>query len=241
MVGSGSTVIVSDQVFNRATGETSQTNGIVTSITVTNGGFGYSQDNPPSVLIESPLVKKEKVDSVKAVGDFGTIIGINTFGAGTVGFGTTTPKMEFVLKSETYDNTALGIGYSSLNTFGVSYSQLSKGDYFVIQNSNVAIGRTLVGITTLDGLNGMSNYPDSVVGIMRTEQEFIDGVYRVEHVTTAQAGIVTVTCNFNSNDASVAGESIQVYRRGVTLVESTPMDSMDTIPGVKSTTLEIEF
>ena len=89
------------------------------------------------------------------MGDFGTIIGINTFGAGTVGFGTTTPKMEFVLKSETYDNTALGIGYSSLNTFGVSYSQLSKGDYFVIQNSNVAIGRTLVGITTLDGLNGM--------------------------------------------------------------------------------------
>jgi hypothetical protein len=214
VVGSGSTVIVSDQVFNRATAETSQTNGIVTSITVTNGGFGYSQDNPPSVLIESPLVKKEKVDSVKAVGDFGTIIGINTFGAGTVGFGTTTPKMEFVLKSETYDNTALGIGYSSLNTFGVSYSQLSKGDYFVIQNSNVAIGRTLVGITTLDGLNGMANYPDSVVGIMRTEQEFIDGVYRVEHVTTAQAGIVTVTCNFNSNDASVAGESIQVYRRG---------------------------
>ena len=60
----------------------------------------------------------------------------------------------------------------------------------------------------------MANYPDSVVGIMRTEQEFIDGVYRVEHVTTAQAGIVTVTCNFNSNDASVAGESIQVYRRG---------------------------
>ena len=48
---------------------------------------------------------------------------------------------------------------------------------FVIQNSNVAIGRTLVGITTLDGLNGMANYPDSVVGIMRTEQEFIDGVY----------------------------------------------------------------
>ena len=214
VVGSGSTVIISDQVFNRATGETSQTSGIITSITVTNGGFGYSQDNPPAVLIESPLVKKEKIDSIKAVGDFGTIIGINTFGAGTVGFGTTTPKMEFVLKSETYDNTALGIGYSSLNTFGVSYSQLSKGDYFVIQNSNVAIGRTLVGITTLDGLNGMANYPDSVVGIMRTEQEFIDGVYRVEHVTTAQAGIVTVTCNFNSNDASVAGESIQVYRRG---------------------------
>ena len=65
VVGSGSTIIVSDQVFNRATGETSQTNGIVTSITVTNGGFGYSQDNPPSVLIESPLIKKEKLILLK--------------------------------------------------------------------------------------------------------------------------------------------------------------------------------
>ena len=214
VVGSGSTIIVADQVFNRATATTSQTAGIVTSITITNGGFGYSQENPPAVLIESPSIKKEKVDSIKAVGDFGAIIGVTTFPAGTPGIGTTSPKIEFILKSETYDNTALGIGYSSLNTFGVSYSQLSKGDYFVIQNSNVAIGRTLVGITTLDGLNGMANYPDSVVGIMRTEQKFIDGVYRVEQVTTAQAGIVTVTCNFQSNDASVAGESIQVYQRG---------------------------
>ena len=213
MVGSGSTIVVSDQVFNRATGETSQTNGIVTSITITNGGFGYSQDNPPSVLIESPIIKKEKIDSVKQWVILVQSLVSHTFGAGTVGFGTTSPKIEFVLKSETYDNTALGIGYSSLNTFGVSYSQLSKGDYFVIQNSNVAIGRTLVGITTLDGLNGMANYPDSVVGIMRTEQEFIDGVYRVEQVTTAQAGIVTVTCNFNSNDSSVAGDSIQVYQK----------------------------
>ena len=214
VVGSGSTIIVADQVFNRATATTSQTAGIVTSITITNGGFGYSQENPPAVLIESPSIKKERVDSIKAVGDFGAIIGVTTFPAGTPGIGTTSPKIEFILKSETYDNTALGIGYSSLNTFGVSYSQLSKGDYFVIQNSNVAIGRTLVGITTLDGLNGMANYPDSVVGIMRTEQKFIDGVYRVEQVTTAQAGIVTVTCNFQSNDASVAGESIQVYQRG---------------------------
>ena len=214
VVGSGSTIVVSDQVFNRATAQTSQTAGVVTSITITNGGFGYSQNNPPSVLIESPIIKKEKIDSIKAVGDFGAVIGVTTFPAGTPGIGTTSPKIEFILKSETYDNTALGIGYSSLNTFGVSYSQLSKGDYFVIQNSNVAIGRTLVGITTLDGLNGMANYPDSVVGIMRTEQEFIDGVYRVEQVTTAQAGIVTVTCNFQANDSSVAGDSIQVYQRG---------------------------
>ena len=214
VVGSASTIVVSDQVFNRATAQTSQTSGIITSVNITNGGFGYSQNNPPSVLIESPIIKKEEIDSIKAVGDFGSIIGITTFPAGTPGIGTTSPKIEFILKSDTYDNTALGIGYSSLNTFGVTYSQLSKGDYFVIQNSNVSIGQTLVGITTLDGLNGMANYPDSVIGIMRTEQQFIDGVYRVEQVTTQQAGIVTVTCNFQANDISVAGYSIQVYQRG---------------------------
>ena len=71
------------------------------------------------------LPNREKVYSIKAKGDFGTIIGINTIGIGL-------SSLEFKLKSETYDNTTLGIGYSSLNTFGVTYSQLEQGDYFVI-------------------------------------------------------------------------------------------------------------
>jgi len=211
VVGSGSTIVFSDQKINRATAETSQTNGIVTSIFITNGGFGYSQDNPPSVLIESPIIKREKLSSIKAKGDFGTIIGINTFSSGTTGIGTTTPKIDFVLKSENYDNSNLGIGYSSLNTFGISASQLEKGDFFIIHGSNVSIGAALTGITTFSGLNGMANYPNSKVG---TATSFIDGVYRVESVTTANSGIVTVTCNFAPNDYNVAGASLKVYRRG---------------------------
>ena len=62
----GSTIIFADQELNRTTAQSSVTAGVVTSITVVNDGFGYSQDNPPSVLIESPLVKKEKIDSIKA-------------------------------------------------------------------------------------------------------------------------------------------------------------------------------
>ena len=73
--------------------------------------------------------------------------------------------IKFVLESEQYNNSTLGVGYSSLNTFGVTYSQLSAGDYFVISDSNVETGQDLVGITTLDGLNGMANYPQSLVGI----------------------------------------------------------------------------
>jgi len=210
-VGAGSTIIFADQELNRTTAQSSVTAGVVTSITVVNDGFGYSQDNPPSVLIESPIIKREKIDSIKAEGDFGVIIGIQTFVAGTPGIGTTSPMIKFVLESEQYNNSTLGVGYSSLNTFGVTYSQLSAGDYFVIHDSNVETGQDLVGITTLDGLNGMANYPQSLVGIAKS---FIDGVYRVDHVTAANSGIVTVTCHFQEQGYQVSGPYIQVYRRG---------------------------
>ena len=100
-------------------------------------------------------------------GDHGVIVGVNTFLAGTPGIGTTSPKIEFVLKSEQYDNGTLGVGYSALNDYGVTASQISKGDYFVITDSNVGIGTQLTGISTLSG--GMANYPASVVG---TAEEF---------------------------------------------------------------------
>ncbi len=207
-VGSAGTAIYSDPIFNRATAIGYVSSGILTSVEVTNGGFGYQQDNEPPVLVEPDIVKIETIKSFKVIGDFGTIIGINTFVAGTPGIGTTSPKIEFILKSETYDNSTLGIGYSSLNNFGVDSSQLSKGDYFIITDSNVTVGHALTGITT--SLGGMSNYPNSRVG---TAYTYLDGVYRVESVTTASVGIVTVSCNFAPLE-SPAGNYIEVYKRG---------------------------
>jgi hypothetical protein len=113
--------------------------------------------------------------------------------------------LDFTLKSEQYDNSTLGIGYSSLNIFGITNSQLSKGDYFVITDSNVEIGGDLVGITTL--LGGMSNYPNSKIGIAKS---FIDGVYIVEDITSPSVGIITVTCNF----APMVDDYVKVYTRG---------------------------
>ena len=178
LVGSAATIMYSDPTYNRATATSSTTNGIVTSVTITNGGFGYSQVNSPSVIFESVKPNKEKVISIKAKGDFGTIVGINTIG---IGFS----SLEFKLKSETYDNSNLGIGYSSLNTFGITYSQLELGDYFVIFDSNVTSGYALTGITTTTGIR---------VGTATT---FIDGLYRVENVSSnPSSGIVTVRCDF---------------------------------------------
>ena len=178
IVGSAATIMYSEPVYNRATATSSTTNGIVTSVSITNGGFGYLKTNVPPVIFESPKPNREKVYSIKAKGDFGTIIGINTIGIGL-------SSLEFKLKSETYDNTTLGIGYSSLNTFGVTYSQLEQGDYFVIYESNVTSGYALTGITTTTGIR---------VG---TATSFIDGLYRVENViSNPSSGIVTVRCDF---------------------------------------------
>ena len=207
VVGSGATAMYAEPVLNRATATSSVTSGIVTSIEIDNAGFGYDPNNPPPVLVELDTYQTETVRSFKVVGDFGIITGIQTYLSGTPGIGTTSPKISFTLKSEQYDNSTLGIGYSSLNVLGVTNSQLSKGDYFVITDSNVETGGDLIGISTL--LGGMSSYPDSVIGVAT---QFLDGVYRVEDVTTPSIGIVTVTCNF----APMIDDYVQVWPRGET-------------------------
>ena len=184
VVGSAATIMYSEPVYNRATATSSITNGIVTSVTITNGGFGYSQTNVPPVIFESTKPNREKVYSIKAKGDFGTIVGINTIGIGL-------SSLEFKLKSETYDNITLGIGYSSLNTFGITYSQLETGNYFVIFDSNVTSGYALTGITTTTGIR---------VG---TATSFIDGLYRVENVSSPSSGIVTIRCDFGPVDGGI--------------------------------------
>ena len=204
-VGSGATAIYAEPVYNRATATSTTNNGVVTSIEIDNPGFGYQTDNVPAAIVELDTYSTELIRSFKVVGDHGIIIGIQTYISGTPGIGTTSPKVSFALKSEQYDNSTLGIGYSSLNTFGITNSQLSKGDYFVITDSNVETGGNLIGISTL--LGGMASYPNSIVGVATN---FIDGIYIVEDVTTPSLGIVTVTCNF----APMIDDYVQLWPRG---------------------------
>lgn len=192
IVGSASTVMYADPEFNRAVAITSTTNSQISSVTIINGGFGYSQNENPPVIAETNFYDYEELKSVKTVGDFGIIVGINTAGAGT-------STVKFALQSEFYDNFNLGIGYSSLNSFGVLNSQLDIGDRFVIFDSNINPTTPLTGISTFNG------FPE-IVGITTS---YLDGVYSVEEVTTPDpvTGIVTVTCRFASNPAIFVGAS----------------------------------
>ena len=200
-VGSGTTVFYADPVTNRATATASVTAGVLTSVTITNGGFGYDVGSSPPVLVQSDATKKENVLSIDAVGDFGDIVGINTWLPGS---GTRLPQLAFTLKSQFNDNTNLGYGYSSLNSLGVNFTGLSKGDYFTIYDSSLVVGHALTGITTSSGSN-------VAVGMV-TAGDYLGGVFRVEQITAGDAisGLATVTCAFLPGPTPYGNNTIQV-------------------------------
>lgn len=179
-VGSSGTAIYATPVYNKASATAvADASGFITSINITNGGFGYPQNYNLPVLFESDSTKNETIYSISAKGDYGTITNVSVANS----------TISFTLKSDSYP---IGIGYSSLNSFGINYSQISIGDYFIISNSNSICGHALTGITT--SLGGLSNYPTSKVGTATT---YLNGVYRAERVSTdINSGIVTVGCNF---------------------------------------------
>jgi len=200
-VGSGTTTFYADPVTNRATATASVTGGILTSVTITNGGFGYDVGSSPPVIVQTDKTTRENVLSVDAKGDFGDIVGINTWLPGS---GARLPQLAFTLKSQYNDNTNLGYGYSSLNDLGVNFSGLEQGDYFTIYDSSLVVGHALTGITTSSGSN-------VAVGMV-TAGDYLGGVFRVEQITTGDAisGLVTVTCAFQPGPTPYGNNTIQV-------------------------------
>ena len=201
VVGSATTAFYADPVVNRATATASVTAGVVTSVVITDGGFGYDVGSSPPVIVETDKTTKEDVLSVDAVGDFGDIVGINTWLPGS---GDRLPQLAFTLKSQFNDNTNLGYGYSSLNSLGVEFSGLQKGDFFTIYDSSLVVGHALTGITTSTGSN-------VTVGVV-TSGDYLGGVFRVEQVTSGDAtsGLTTVTCAFLPGPVSYGNNTIQV-------------------------------
>lgn len=193
-VGSSGFISYATPTLNTATAISTVFNGKLEKIDVINGGFGYSNNLPNPVLVESETTEKEQIYSIKAKGDYGIITNILVYESGNIGFGTTSPAIEFTLKSDNFVSTFPNMQYTEINT----------GDYFIISNSNVICGHALTGITT--SLGGMSNYPKSIVG---TTTSFIDGIYRVEYSSPNILGITTVRCLFTPIPA-VGADEIQV-------------------------------
>jgi len=150
----------------RATATSSITAGIVTSISLSYSGTGYTSSNPPQVLIEQPVITLEDNTVVSYQGDFGIVSGIAQT---SVGIASTGLVFDLVITPQSFlRNTKI---VSSASTV----SGIQTGYYFVIYNSNVGNGLTSI------------NGDGSVIGI---GTNFIDNVYKAESVSIAQTDAV---------------------------------------------------
>jgi hypothetical protein len=152
-----------------ATATSSISSGIVTSITITNAGTGYTFTNPPVVLIEYPEINIKKLSNISYQGDFGMIVGIAS--TSIVGIASTALKFNFYIPPDSILRSDAIVGTA------ITISQISQGDYFVLSDSNLGFNTSIKSLRS-DG---------SVVGVGTT---FIDNVYQVVSSSTVLKNII---------------------------------------------------
>ena len=146
--------------------------GTISAITITNAGAGYTNTNPPLVLVEPEKVTQDKLSSIKYEGDFGEIVGIGT--STVAGIGTALQLDLFIPKDSVLRDT-------SVMPSAVTVSGIASGYYFTVFDSNVGSG-----LTSYENAVGTS-----IVGIGTS---FIDNIYKVhsaKNITGDAYGIGT--------------------------------------------------
>ena len=145
----------------RAEARTSVTSGSVTSVEVTSPGSGYTNTNPPEVLIEIPKLTIEENITTSYEGDFGSIVGIKTTNVGV----STGLVFDLLIPENSYLRDTSIVGTA------ITVSQLDSGYYFTAYNTNIGSGVTSI-------------YSDgSILGI---GTQYLDNVYEVSSVSIAQ-------------------------------------------------------
>ena len=137
----------------RATANSTINSGVVDSITVANSGIGYTNINPPVVLIEPPILKNENHNVTSYSGDSGVIVGVGTTSLQTI--------FDLFIPAESFLRNTSIVGSA------ITVSEISNGDFFIIYNSN--IGSALTSINSYDS-------SDNIIGI---GTQYIDNVYQV--------------------------------------------------------------
>ena len=183
-----------------ATATATISNGVVTGVTITNPGAGYTQTNPPLVLIGPPVKQTENCNvlNTEYLGDSGIIVGLGTT---SIGVGSTGMTFHLHIPSDSDMRNTNLVGTA------VTLSGLSVGDYFIVRNSNLGTAST--------SINALGTDNSTIVGI---GSEFIDNVYVVNSVgitTQKIAGVTTsvakVTVNTNLNPNGISGFSTGAF------------------------------
>jgi hypothetical protein len=157
-------------VGSTSTAVASISSGIVTSLTITNPGSGYTTSNPPQVLIEYPKIVVEEIIDVDYEGDFGVVVGVSTT---SVGVASTGIVFDLFIPTDSYlRNNNINVGIATTGISGI------KTDYyFTIFNSNIGFG-----LTSIDSSN-------SIVGVGTS---CLDNVYKASSVSIAQTSVLGI-------------------------------------------------
>jgi hypothetical protein len=192
-VGSESKYYITESEISKANITANIQNESISSFTINDGGYGYTNSSDIEVLIPNEAFKYENLYSVAILGDHGKIIGIGTSSSG---IGTSSPMIIFSIQSDVGLNTSRIAGSAQLDPF-IQRSGISTGDYFVTYNTV-----TGTGVTSINVSSGIVT-----VGVTT---EYLDCVYLASKVdNNGVSGIVTVYCNVVSI-VGVASTSVNV-------------------------------
>ena len=153
-----------------ATATAAITAGVVTSITLTNVGTGYTNVKPPQVLISSPTCPVETNNVASFSGDNGIV----------VGFGTTTSGSDIQIVLDLHVPSGSFMRDASLVGTAVTLSGIVANDYLMISNSNIGVGSTSITSKDIGGNN---------IGIGTS---FIDNIYQVASVSNVESTITGI-------------------------------------------------
>jgi hypothetical protein len=135
-----------------ATATIAISNGSLTSpVTIINPGFGYTNTNPPQVIVPSPKVVYENISNITNVEGFsGNITGIST----SVGIGTNL-AIKFTLDPSLSPFTGLSVGYPIY----IFDTKVGNGVTSIIDNDQSIMG---IGTSFLDNIYHISAFNSSV-------------------------------------------------------------------------------
>ena len=180
---------------------------------MTNIGAGYTNTNPPSVMVESENPTQDNLTSIKYEGDFGHIVGIAT--TAVAGIYTTTGKTT-ALQLDFYIPDTSILRDTSVMSSAVTVSGIQSGYYFTVSDSNVGFGTT----------GGLTSYDDGIgSSIVGVGTFFIDNIYKVQSAKniTGDALLSTGVGNTTLRRVTVSVSSTEGVDRPVGSATSSKM------------------
>ena len=156
--------------------------GTITSIVPNNAGLGYSQTNPPQVLISSPFTYSNTFENLRTAS--GDTLGIQTNTGRISGIGVTTFSGKLGIKFDIRgDNTS-------------TFKPIAVGNPIYVFDTRCGSGLTSINTSGVDS--------DTVgIGV-----SFADNIYVVAGIHTVSAGVGVITCLIQSTTTTTGLSSI---------------------------------